>query len=141
MTLFTQGGSTFRITCGIPQGITLSPLVFVIYLSDKNKCLPYGFKSPQYVNNVSIYTAHKSITKTVEKSQEALINIEKLFEYVHINLSVVICKTLVITKKRKVSNNNDITLMIEGYQLPLENSVRILGVTLDCKLNVQQPYI
>ena len=67
--------SFFRaITCGVPQGSTLGPLLFIIYLND----LPLAVKDAEitlYANDTSLYKAFKNIMDLNETLVPAFSNI------------------------------------------------------------------
>lgn len=122
-TLFTDNESISRRTNqGIPQGSTLSPLLFAIYLSQINESFPIGVMSLQYADDISLYTSHKNIDISIGKIQEALTNIITLSTEMQLKLSIEKCKVIVITRKKV--NNNNLNLNVEGYRISVEDRIK-----------------
>ena len=70
-----------NITCGIPQGSCLGPLLLIIYLNDFEKCLEFS-QASLYADHTQITTASDDVEKPVLDTQYELVN---LSEWVRIN--------------------------------------------------------
>ena len=70
-----------NITCGIPQGSCLGPLLFIIYLNDFEKCLEFS-QASLYADDTQITIASDDVEKLVLDTQHELVN---LFEWMRIN--------------------------------------------------------
>ena len=69
------------VTCGIPQGFCLGPLLFIIYPNDFEKCLKVS-KAGMYADDTQVTVTSKNVEELVHKSQEELTHI---CEYMRLN--------------------------------------------------------
>ena len=60
-----QRSKSSEITCGIPQGSCLRPLLFIIYLKDSEKC----FKLSHYADDTNVTIASDDVEKQVFEAQ------------------------------------------------------------------------
>ena len=67
---------TKTVTCGIPQGSCLGPLLFIVYLNDFEKCLK-AFKAGMYADDTQVSLASSSIDELVRKAQDESSNISE----------------------------------------------------------------
>ena len=63
-----------EVTCGIPQGSCLGPLLFILYLNDFERCLKYS-KANIYADDTNITIASNDKEKLVADAQAELHNI------------------------------------------------------------------
>ena len=74
--------SSFRpVTCGIPQGSCLGPLLFILYLNDFETCLKFS-KANLYANDTKISLSSNEIGDVIQNFQAELENIS---EWMRIN--------------------------------------------------------
>ena len=120
-----------EVTCGIPQGSCLGPLLFVIYLNDFENCLKFS-KANIYADDTNVTIASEDIEKLVFEAQQELLN---LSEWMRINkLSPNPAKTeyMNIGHSRKVNTLNiSNALMLNDSAIKRVTKTKSLGVTVD----------
>ena len=120
--------STLTMTCGVPQGSTLGPLLFLIYINDIVNCssIP-SFRL--FADDTNIFYVNKDPTEL-----EIVMNreLKKFYDYCALNkLSINMNKTnfMVITS----SNKKHININIPNIER--KNCIKYLGIYLDEHLN------
>ena len=123
-----QKSSLLTMTCGVPQGSTLGPLLFLIYINDIVNCSSIlSFRL--FADDTNIFYANRDV-----KELEVVMNCElqKLFDYCALNkLSVNMNKTnfMVVTSIKKKH------FSINIHNIERKNCIKYLGIYLDEHLN------
>ena len=123
------------VTCGIPQGSCLGPLLFIIYLNDLEKCLKFS-RASIYADDTSITIASDDVAKLFEDAHQELSN---LSEWMRVNkLSPNPKKTefMIIGHPLKTKNLElPEVLKLNNSDIKRVDKTKSLGVIVDEKLN------
>ena len=124
---------TLNITCGVPQGSSLGPLLFLIYINDFRYCLNKT-ESGHFADDTYILYGSKKL-----KTVEVVVNTElKLVtNWLRLNkLSLNSKKTeLIIFRSKKKPINGDFSIKLNGFKLKPSDNVKYLGMYLDKHLS------
>lgn len=125
--------SKASITCGVPQGSILGPLLFLIYVNDmsavvKNKLLLYADDSGILVSGKSVLDVEKALTDDMNLVSQWLID-NKL------SLHLGKTESIVFGSKQKLRSQSSIDISCNGTPIASTSSVKYLGITLDQNLS------
>jgi hypothetical protein len=127
------------ITCGVPQGSILGPLLFLLYINDMSSAITKS-KLFLYADDSAIIYSDKS-TKEIEK--HLTTDLESLNTWLAKNkLSLHLGKTECIffsSKKRKVQDNT-INITCKNQKINVVHNIKYLGAQLDYCLSGQNMY-
>ena len=124
---------SLNINCGVPQGSTLGPLLFIIYINDLHFALKFSTSSHFADDTCLIYSTKNP--KTLETNLN--YDLKKLNQWLLANrLSLNIDKTrLLLFHSKHNKNQYDINIKLNGVRLEPSRSVKYLGVYLDDNLS------
>ena len=118
-----------KVTCGIPQGSTLGPLFFVIFINDIFMCS--DFKINLFADDAYLSLCDSSIKALEEKANEELIKIDAWIKTNKLALNVTKSTFIVFSK---IKHRRSIKLKIGSNFLEESEEVKYLGVLLDKNL-------
>ena len=125
--------STLHVNCGVPQGSSLGPLLFLIYINDFRFCLSKT-ESGHFADDTYILYGSKKL-----KTVEIVINTElKLVtNWLRLNkLSLNAKKTeLIIFRSKRKKIDCEISFKLNGFKLKPSDNVKYLGMYLDKNLS------
>ena len=124
--------SVLSVTCGVPQGSVLGPLLFLIYIND----LPNISEKLQFflfADDTNIY-----FDSTDLKSLEKVVNeeLKKLVLWLNVNrLALNVSKTNFVIFRANKPLNHNVTLLLNKKAIEQKDHVKYLGVLVDENLN------
>ena len=126
---------TRTLTCGVPQGSVLGPLLFLIYINDLHLHLQ-DVNISQYADDTVISYAHKNQLGT----QEILTrNLQYLYDWCERNkLTINVGKTKSMyfgTPHQTKNLDHSMSIKLQDTDLQVVDHYKYLGVTLDKNLN------
>ena len=120
------------ISCGVPQGSILGPLLFLIYINDMHRALPqstvYHFADD---TNLVFNCKNQKIHKTINNE------LKLLFDWLCANrLSLNVAKTeFIIFRPPRKKLHKRVYLKLNGVKIFESTKIKYLGVILDNKLS------
>ena len=122
------------ITCGVPQGSTLGPLLFLLYINDLNLSIKASTVS-HFAGDTSILYASKK-SKTLESVLD--YDLKLCVEWLKVNrlsLNVEKSKLLIFQTRNRITDYDNISIKLDGCKLFPTDHVKYLGLNLDKFLN------
>lgn len=125
--------SPFDSYKGTPQGSTLSPILFNIYLKDINSNLHPESRILQYADDVVIYSTQRNIETAIAFVQESINNIYSYLRQRGLELSPNKSNCVIFSQSKRYQEVP--TIKINNSIVPRVYSHKFLGVILDDKLS------
>ena len=125
--------SHLKVTCGVPQGSVLGPLLFLIYIND----LPQSSKklsSYLFANDTNIYFESENLCQLEKVVNNELKHVKK---WLYVNkLALNVDKTnLIIFHSRQRSLSKTVNIKIGKVHVKQAKYVKFLGLLLDENLS------
>ena len=119
-----------QVSCGVPQGSILGPLLFIITINDIVKTIQHCNAS-LYADDTCLYYAssnHVTLEKCVNEDLKA---ISKWLEINGLLLNEKKCECMIIAPKHKKQDFSNIHIKLNGCSIQQKNVCKYLGVMLN----------
>jgi hypothetical protein len=123
------------ITCGIPQGSILGPLLFIIYINDWPNCLKHT--TPRiFADDTSLTAVGKTLNEAEEIANKDLKNVKVWLSSNKLSLNIAKTEYILIGSRPKI-NSMDVqpTVKIDTCQIKRVKCAKVLAVEIDENLN------
>ena len=119
------------LTCGIPQGTILGPLLFLLYINDLPNCLSVS-QPRMYADDTHLTYADNDICSIEASLNQDLSNINRWLIANKLTLNMTKTEFMLIGSRQKLSSLAVLpALEINGTQLNRVNFTKSLGVLID----------
>ena len=119
------------ITCGVPQGSILGPVLFLLYINDLPKCLDHSI-ARLFADDTNMTFTGCNIKSIQEQMTSDLNNIFQWLCSNKLTLNVLKTDFMLIGSRQKLSALDDsIVLSADNVTLSKVRSVKCLGVDID----------
>ena len=117
-----------RINAGVPQGSVLGPILYLIYTSDVPRCR--GTTIATFADDTAILSTGTTIEEATNKLQNAINKVTNWTKKWRIKLNENKSQLMNFTNRKYVNQS----VKINGKIIPVANTAKYLGMTLDSKL-------
>ena len=115
------------LTCGVPQGSVLGPLLFLLYINDLSQVCPVA-KCLLFADDTAIFYSAQTMTELQDKINQSF---PKITSWLHANrLSLAIQKTFYQVYARG-DEAHDIRIPVANSEVKHADTVKYLGVLVD----------
>ena len=122
------------VLCGIPQGSTLGPLLFLIYINDLRFCLKKS-KANHFADDTCIIYSSKNKKDLETSMNNDLASVSEWLKANRLSLNVSKTKLLFFHSKKKRINQDEIKIKLDGNTLPPTDYTNYLGMHFDVNLS------
>jgi len=121
---------TQSISCGVPQGSVLGPLLFILYINDleksiKSKCIIFA-------DDTTIYTSGNDITLLFSRMNNDLDLLSRWFKTNKLSLNIDKTNYIIFTLNTKTHKEHQ--LAIDNVNIKQVDTTKFLGIHIDSKL-------
>ena len=122
-----------RVSCGVPQGSILGPLLFIIYVNDMHTAVKSSIMH-HFADDTNVIFSNKNPNKLAKTLNRDL---KLLFEWLCANrLSLNVSKTeFIIFRPPKRNLDKRIVLKLNRNKIYESNKIKYLGLILDSSLS------
>lgn len=118
-----------KITCGVPQGSILGPLLFLIYMNDLSGSTSSSVKL--FADDACIIVDNKNINNLENIMNRELENVNNWMKVNKLSINYNKTNYIIFTNKRLL---NSIDIKLEGHRLERVTETKYLGIILSEKL-------
>ena len=119
------------VTCGVPQGSLLGPLLFLCYINDMEISVDSDCKLLLYADDSAILFSHKDPDVVARKLGCVLNSCNKWLVDNKLSLHLGKTECVVFGSRRKLKNTSNFSVQCAGHKIPAQDSVKYLGIEID----------
>jgi len=120
---------TAKITCGVPQGSILGPLLFLLYVNDMNAAV--DCRLLLYADDSALLISGKDVANIESKLSEELRNVSNWLVDNKLSLHLGKTESILFGSKVKLSKSPKLHVQCNGTNIESKSVVKYLGAEID----------
>lgn len=124
-----------NVTCGVPQGSILGPLLFLCYINDMVTSINNDCKLMLYADDSAIIFSHRDPDVIAHRLGKELESCSQWLVDNKLSLHLGKTECIMFGSKRKLRKTKDFSIFCNGQNIKSQKSVKYLGVELDQSLS------
>ena len=122
-----------HVNMGVPQGSTLGPLLFTLFVNDFPMHINNGTCS-MFADDTVVYCSDSNVTKLNDSVNDMLHNVNEWYKSNRLALNVNKSSAMIITPTVSKINSNMFQPVLDGDIISTVNSTKYLGIYIDDNL-------
>ena len=118
-----------NITCGVPQGSILGPLLFLIYVNDMKAAVKC--KLILYADDSALLVSGKDVVKIEQVLSRELKAVNEWLEENRLSLHLGKTQSILLGSKKSLQKDDKLHITYNGQDIEMKEKVKYLGVVLD----------
>lgn len=118
------------LTCGIPQGSCLGPLLYSIFVNDMSYVL-HDACMTVYADDTTVHVSASNTDQVNSMLQQGIMDIDEWVVENRLKLNVSKTKCMIIGSKHSMRKDPKLNIYLKNQLLEQVAEIKLLGVTLD----------
>ena len=129
VTIDNHSSAMAEITCGVPQGSVLGPILFLLFINDLNYVSKL-LRIIMFADDTNLFLTGKSLTQIEKDLNDELIIVTEWFKANLLSLNLSKTSYIIFGNK----THQDINICMHGFSLSRQYETKFLGVIITAKL-------
>ena len=122
--------NTRPITCGVPQGSVLGPLLFLLFINDLPMCCPEG-KTRLFADDTTIFYHSNNINDIISKGKIIMTQLTTWFKSNKLTLNADKSSFTIFRSSKKSIPNLPDKIKFMNHEINRTSHIKFLGIILD----------